>query len=193
MSLLSCVAAGCRDTLLHGQPMRRPSIKSMDIPHGMREVVEQECNASQVCIHAAVVWPQWRHHAPALCCQLMGPNMRPCGHACARGHGRMLCGLDGSGVKVLLLLLQMGALRAGLDGTPLVLIQGPPGTGGCRHLGGNRQHTAGSARVASLGYVYVQQARSAAAGWWGRVLFCHHLLASFPNLFSWLQARHAPS
>jgi hypothetical protein len=25
--------------------------------------------------------------------------------------------------------LQMGALRAGLDGTPLVLIQGPPGTG----------------------------------------------------------------
>jgi hypothetical protein len=37
-----------RDTLLHGQPMRRPSIKSMDIPHGMREVVEQECNTSQV-------------------------------------------------------------------------------------------------------------------------------------------------
>jgi hypothetical protein len=38
----------CRDTLLHGQPMRRPSIKSMDIPHGMRTVVEQECNTSQV-------------------------------------------------------------------------------------------------------------------------------------------------
>lgn len=64
-----------RDTLLHGQPMRRPSIKSMDIPHGMREVVEQECNASQ-----------------------------------------------------------MGALRAGLDGTPLVLIQGPPGTGKTRTI-----------------------------------------------------------
>jgi hypothetical protein len=31
-------------------------------------------------------------------------------------------------------VLQMGALRAGLDGTPLVLIQGPPGTGGCTEL-----------------------------------------------------------
>ncbi|WIA30316.1 hypothetical protein OEZ86_000404 [Tetradesmus obliquus] len=64
-----------RDTLLHGQPMRRPSIKSMDIPPGMRAVVEQECNSSQ-----------------------------------------------------------MAALRAGLDGTPLVLIQGPPGTGKTRTI-----------------------------------------------------------
>jgi hypothetical protein len=43
-----CVCVPCRDTLLHGQPMRRPSIKAMDIPHGMRMVVEQECNSSQV-------------------------------------------------------------------------------------------------------------------------------------------------
>jgi hypothetical protein len=42
-----------RDTLLHGQPMRRPSIKAMDIPPGMRSVVEQECNSSQVTPHAA--------------------------------------------------------------------------------------------------------------------------------------------
>eukprot|EP00878_Enallax_costatus_P007720 GHUV01008081.1.p1 GENE.GHUV01008081.1~~GHUV01008081.1.p1 ORF type:complete len:869 (+),score=299.72 GHUV01008081.1:2923-5529(+) len=64
-----------RDTLLHGQPMCRPSIKAMDIPPGMRAVVEQECNSSQ-----------------------------------------------------------MAALRAGLDGTPLVLIQGPPGTGKTRTI-----------------------------------------------------------
>lgn len=33
-----------------------------------------------------------------------------------------------------LLAPQMGALRAGLDGTPLVLIQGPPGTGKTRTI-----------------------------------------------------------
>jgi hypothetical protein len=49
----ACVCADIRDTLLHGQPMRRPSIKSMDIPPGMRAVVEQECNSSQVTPHAA--------------------------------------------------------------------------------------------------------------------------------------------
>jgi hypothetical protein len=51
LRLLACASllvAAARDTLLHGQPMRRPSIKSMDIPPGMRSVVEQECNSSQV-------------------------------------------------------------------------------------------------------------------------------------------------
>jgi senataxin len=31
-------------------------------------------------------------------------------------------------------LLQMDALKAGLDGTPVVLIQGPPGTGKTRTI-----------------------------------------------------------
>eukprot|EP00775_Hariotina_reticulata_P010999 gene10999-11153_t len=93
-----------RDTLLHAQPMRRPSIKSMDIPAGMRGVVEQECNSSQ-----------------------------------------------------------MGALRAGLDGTPLVLIQGPPGTGKTRTILNLLSVVMHSAAKGSLDLV-AKQARPAAAG-----------------------------
>lgn len=116
-----------RDTLLHGQPMRRPSIKSMDIPHGMREVVEQECNASQV-----------RTRRDVSCGALAGAALGnvACHHGlhCA-DRSDSGCAFEfkhcclaichGSALSV----PQMGALRAGLDGTPLVLIQGPPGTG----------------------------------------------------------------
>jgi hypothetical protein len=63
----------------------------MDIPHGMREVVEQECNASQVGMRP---WQseQWRQpctltqYCSQQCCQHTGPNMSPCGRACVCCH-----------------------------------------------------------------------------------------------------------
>lgn len=133
-------------------------------------------------MHAALVW------AVAAPCTRTVLSAHGAQHEamwpCLRPRPRMmLCGFDPSGVKVLLLLLQMGALRAGLDGTPLVLIQGPPGTGGCKRLGDTRQHTAGPARVASLVYVYVQQACCVVAGGWRQALCRHHLLASFCTSF----------
>jgi hypothetical protein len=118
------------DSLLRGTASaRRAAPVEMDIPPGMAAAMESQCNGSQARAgrHAGAV-----EFAAAACLGLRGPS------------GRRLLLLElpaGREPTVppaasLAHFLQMTALRAGLDGTPLVLIQGPPGTGKVRRSAG---------------------------------------------------------